>query len=991
MSRLIVFLCTACFCLIQVVAGHGQVRVTGADLRGVVRDSSGLVLQSAAIVATNLETGISRPAQTDSQGRYLIAALVPGSYRVAASADGFATDVRDGVTVLLGQLVSIDFVLALATLRTTVTVVPTAPVISADRTVVSSVIDRSQIETLPSNGRNFIDFAALLPGVVRTGLAGPGAETSGLSFAGQRPRANNLMVDGLDDNDRILGGSQASVSQEAVREFQVLTSSYSAEFGQATGGVVNIVTKSGTNERSGNVFVFHRNEHLNASDHFERFDVFETSTDRGKAPYRQYQWGGTLGGPLRRDRTFYFLSLEKLDVRAHNFVNIDPAAAAVLGDFGFPIELGNVPYDVRTTQAQGKATHHWTAGRFLTLTGHLSDVTNENFRSYGGLTARSHGVMQLREDWAFSASQTDVWGASWVNEGRVQWARQEQLTRALDPRCGGPCVTESQGGPEVVVPGVAIVGRNINEPTERDNWRLQVSDVVSHAAGRHTLKVGGSFIYISQEARTPLEFGGSHTFAPLPAIPGLLPGPLTGLQAFEFGLPAVSVQGFGNSAGPFTYKEVSTFVQDDWRVTPRVTLKAGVRYQAQLWPAIDTTVSDVAGNTLTYPFPQDHNNFAPRIGVAIDLTGDGLTSARGSYGIFYGNQLATLLGSNIVFDGSPSGIRLLVLPFPASISAWQAPDHRLPEPNVPFPSSVVTVAPDLESPFSHQGSVGLSHALGDDLFLSVDFVQVRGRNQGGSLNYNPFVPSLGLGRRPNDVGGIAGTSADVFQFTDFGVTWYRGLLVSLQRRLSDNYQFMASYTLSKAENNSSEFIGHVEDGGRGRNPANRRGLPLGFRPESEKGPAGTDQRHRLALSGSYVFPRQLQVAAIIMAASACPFTPLAGADLNGDGLPFADRARKNPLDPTTSVGRNSERMGAEMRVDVRVSKRFTFASGVSFEALVEVFNLFNRTNFVEINNVFGPGAFPSQPLRDRSGRITYGLFEKAQPPRQLQVGGKFTF
>src|SRR4029078_4264971 len=205
----------------------------------------------------------------------------------------------------------------------------------------SSVVSRDQIERLPSNGRNFMSFSVITPGVSIDHTPQQGVTTTyGLSFTGQRGRSNNVMVDGLDNNDPVVGAVRATFSQEAVREFQVLTNSYSAEFGKASGGVVNIVTKSGTNEISGNAFAFVRDDSLNAKDHFEQFDVFGGAIDREKAPYKQWQYGATLGGPNRKDKTFFFLSFERLDISANNFVTISDADAAVLGRAGFPAPTG---------------------------------------------------------------------------------------------------------------------------------------------------------------------------------------------------------------------------------------------------------------------------------------------------------------------------------------------------------------------------------------------------------------------------------------------------------------------------------------------------------------------------------------------------------------------------------------------------------------------------------------------------------------------------
>jgi hypothetical protein len=243
---------------------------------------------------------------------------------------------------------------------------------------------------------------------------------------------------------------------------------------------------------------------------------------------------------------------------------------------------------------------------------------------------------------------------------------------------------------------------------------------------------------------------------------------------------------------------------------------------------------------------------------------------------------------------------------------------------------------------------------------------------------------------------VAGTSASILQYTSFGDTWYKGLTVSVNKRFSHNYQLMASYTLSKAEDNSTDFQSAfiVQNNGLGRNPADPNGLPLGFDPDSERGAATHDQRHRFVVSGLYRFPWDIQLSAIVTAASGRPFNPLAGADLNGDGDGGAfpsDRARTNPGDPASSVARNSGTMKSQVVVDARLGKKFSFGKRASIEVMVEAFNLLDRTNFSEINNIFGRGAFPGEPQRDAQGRTTYGLYEQALPPRQVQLAAKVSF
>ena len=980
----------------------GQARLTGADVVGAVRDESGAVLPGVSVTIVNLATNLTRAAVSDQRGRYLVPALPPGTYRITAELTGFAREARDGLTLVLGQTAETDFTLKIAGQAETVSVVAEAPLVDPTHTAVSTVIDQAQIEALPINGRNFISFSIITPGVTtdRTPQQGASA-TSGLSFGGQRARSNNVMVDGYDNNDRVVGAVRAVFSQEAVREFQVLTNSYSAEFGNASGGVVNIVTKSGTNSLAGNAFIFFRDESLNAKDHFEKVDVFGERVNREKAPYSQWQWGGTLGGPLKRDRTFFFGSFEKLDVETNNFVTINSAAAATLETNGFRIELGNVPYDLRFTQALAKVDHQWTNDHSLTVRGHFSDVTNENVEPFGGIVARSRGAVQLRTDWSVAASHIDILSSRLVSESRIYFARLDQEVNSLDPRCNGPCDDDFEGGPTLEISGVASLGRQRFTPNPRKGDTLQAAETISFSSVSHGLKAGVEYALgttASDGGSLPLHFGGRYIFAPLPAVPALgIPAPITALQALALGLPAAYVQGYGNPDVAPTYHNVSAFVQDDWRVSD-LTLKLGVRYQKQFWPNTQYNVPAPGANRLSYTFPEDNNNVAPRVAVAWDPGGSRHTSIHGAYGMFFDNHITALNGVTDILDGS-QGVRTLVLQFPNSIAAWRAPGRRLPEPTTPYPSLIFNIDPDLKTAFAHHVSAGIDRGLGEDLSIAANAVYFRGKHQVGTIDYNPIVPSLGAGRRPNDIGGVPGTSASALQYTSYGDTWYRGLTVSLNKRFSHNYQFLLSYTLSKAEDNSTDFQSAFipESNGLGRDSANLEGLPLGFVPDSEKGPANHDQRHRFVFSGLYRFPGDIQVSSIVTAASGRPFTPLAGFDWNADGNGGAfppDRARRTPgptgTQPTDSVGRNSETMDKQVVVDLRVSKK-TRLRDTAVEAIFEVFNLFNRANFSEINNIFGSGAFPSQPLTDAQGRVTYGRYEQALPPLQVQLALKVSF
>ena len=1001
MSRWFVLAVMAC-CLCLSTAAAGQTRATTGDLGGTIVDQSSAVLPGATVTAQNTETNHTRSAITDERGHFLIPALPPGTYSVRAEMPGFAPRTLDDVVLTLGSLIDVRLSLNVAGGQEIVLVAGDAPVIDTQRTVVSSVISQAQIEHLPINGRNFIGFSLLAPGVATDRTPQQGASgTSGLSFAGQRARSNNITVDGLDNNDSSIGSVRATFSQEAVREFQVLTNSYSAEFGRASGGVVNIVTKSGTNTLAGNLFFFLRDGALNSKDHFERFNPAGQAIDREKAPYTQKQYGATVGGPLKRDRTFYFLSFERLDIGANNFVTIDDTnnvifgpqnqnygtPAAILRRAGFEIETGNVPYDIRSSQFLGKVDHQFNASHSLTARINWADDLNENIEPFGGNVARSRGGVLESDDLMFALSHLWVGSSKLVNETRFQRANRRQTVNSLDPKCGGPCTLENQGGPTLEVLGVASVGRQRFTPQPRKNTRYQVLNTLSYFTGAHQLKAGFDFNHIdAYEQSLPLHFGGRYIFGSIPAASA----PLFGLPAVEvpsivavqLGLPGRYVQGYGNSEATYTYADFSLFAQDDWRITPRLTAKFGVRYQVQAWPDISYTVS---GYPETYTFPGDGNNIAPRLGIVWDPTGDRRTTVRGAYGVYYDNLITGVAGITKGINGSDH-VKTLVASLPTTIQAWNAAGRKLAEP-ASYPSLVISIDPGLETPYAHHVSAGVERELPGSIALSTDVIYVRGFKHPSTLDYNPLVASLGTNRRPADINGAAGTSASVLQYTSFGETWFRGLTLTATRRFMDRHQLLMSYTLSKSEDNGTDFQSEfiAQDSGRGRNPDDIDGLPIGFDPDSEKGPSVQDQRHRLVASGIYVLPKDVELSSIITVGSGRPYNILAGVDLNADGDGGAtDRARGTLSDINTSVHRNAGVLPMQATVDLRLARRFR-VQRMNIDGIFEVFNLFNRSNYTAVNNVFGTGSYPASPAP------TFAQFTQAAPPRQVQLAVKIGF
>ena len=664
-------------------------------------------------------------------------------------------------------------------------------------------------------------------------------------------------------------------------------------------------------------------------------------------------------------------------------------AVDILRAAGFPVETGQVPYAFTSDQLLLKVDRHITANQQAWVRYNYADELNENIEPWGGLVARSRGAVRDSTDNMLAASHTAVLSSKVINELRLQFARRDQKVNSLDPNCDGPCVTEDQGGPTLEILGVASVGRNRFVPQPRLNDRYQILDSVSLLRGNHQWKAGLEYNYVNHKVQAlPLHFGGRYLFQGLPAIPGLLPTPITGIQALALGLPAAYIQGYGNSSATYGYSDLSLFAQDEWRVRTDMTLKLGVRYQNQFWP---DRLYKTPGVPATYPVPHDTNNIAPRLAVSWSPAGNSKTVLHGAYGVYYDNLVTGAAGIAYIVNGT-DGVRTLVSRFPATIAAWNAPGHRLPEAaGGTVPSLVISIDPGLTTSYAHQMATGFDHELPGQVRLTVNYVYARGLNQLGTIDYNPVVRALGAGRRPLDVDGRAGTSASVLQYTSFGGTWYNGVTVSAAKPLGSKYQFLASYTVSKADDNSTDFPSAFlpENNGLGRDPANPNGLPIGFDPDSERGPSLQDQRHHLVLTGVYLAPYDVNISAIVTVASGRPYNILAGADLNGDGdggtIPGPDRARRNLADPSTSIERNSGTLPSQATVDIRVTKTLPIGGHARLDAIVEVFNLFNRANFTDINNIFGTGAYPSNALP------TFGQFLQTASPRQAQLALKITF
>jgi hypothetical protein len=954
-----------------------QTSATTGDLSGLVFDQSGAVLPGATVTAKSTDTAFERAVVSDAAGRYAIPALPPGLYSVTATLKGFAPERVDNVAVALGETARLSMTLRIAATEEQVTVVGAPASAGIGQTAVATAVSERQIETLPTNGRNFVAFSLITPfaNTDRTPKQGA-SSSSGLIFAGQRGRSNNITVDGLDNNDSMTGSVRATFSQEAVQEFQVVANSYSAEFGKALGGVVNIITRSGGNRLAGNAFYYFRDEALNAKEHFEEFDPAGHPLNQAKAPYSQSQFGGTLGGPIRRDQSFFFLGAERLRVRANNFVNIDDTTPVIAGGTnygtlvdilereGFPIAIGHVPYRVESDQILAKVDTTLTQAHRLSVRFNWADLLDENAEPWGGLVAHSAGAYLDSRDLMGGASLSSSFSSRFLNELRFLVANREQTVMSFDPVCSGACDQNDEGGPALAL-GAILAGRQPMTPQPRDTRRYQVVDTLTRIAGRHGLKAGIDVSYLDVRSLSlPQAFGGRYLF--------------TTNQALALGRPFAYVQGYGNPSEAGVTTDLSLFAEDEWRAWERLTLKLGVRYQNQFWPQMTGH-----GGKPPYDWPADNNNVAPRLAASWSPFKNNKTSVESTYGVFYDNHIAAIWGVPALITGTADHERIRIVPAPGSWAAWNTPGRKLPEPTTPYPSVSVTLDPRLKTPYAHHASVGLDHRLTGGLTLSARFVYVRGVDQVGTIEYNPVINASGS--RPQDVNG-PGTSASVSQYTSWADSWYRGLTLSVRKRFGGRSEFLALYTLSKAEDLATDYAFSLpQDNGFGPNPADPAGLPLGFNPMLERGLSLQDQRHRFVLSGSYLARWGITFSGIVTIGSGRPYNITAGTDLNGDGDKQWDRPWRVKNDLTTRIGRNTGLLSGTSSVDLRVAKQLVLHRRVKLDLMVEMFNLLNHTNYTQVDSVFGQGAYPAEPLP------TFGQFTTAAPPFQVQLAARVSF
>lgn len=945
---------------------------TAADLEGVITDAAGGTIAGAGLTVTNRETGIARQGTSNSIGRYRIAALPAGEYELRVSKEGFSSVERTGLILHVGQVATLDIQLPVAAQVQQITVSEAAPILETGRATVGAVVNRAEIDNLPINGRNFLDYSRTVAGVTAQQTSGQG---SGLSFNGQRGRSNNISIDGADNNGQLNGNTRLTMSQEAVREFQVVTNQFAPEFGGAGGGLVNIVSRSGTNDFHGNLFLFARDEALDARNAF--------ATDMEKPPYRRKNYGGTLGGPIIRNKTFFFAAVEHMRRDESDTTTISQDAVntinAVLATRPIPhagvnsIFTGTFPVGRIDTLASLKLDHTFNANdtvAFRYIFGQ-SRESNAGGVAIGGLTAVSAGGGQRDRDQSFLGSWTHIFSPSLLSETRFQFA-----PRSLNQ------YPNDLIGPRVSISGVATWGRSTNFPVLLDEGRYQWQQSLSYQRGRHFFKFGSDIDFVRAHTSYPVSFAGSFSFS--------------SLADFVAGRVNTFSQGFGTPDIHLPDTLLGFYAQDAFKLNEKLTLTYGVRYDYDMQPqGVPRDRTNPIEAPLQDGIHRDANNIAPRFGLTYNPDGKGKWLVRTGYGVFY-DKIFLLVARNsliarqsISMSSGPATAQLALGAFPES--------NRVPT-GIALPKpGLNTVDPNIVIPYAQQGNFGVERALSRDWAAGVNYVAVRGVKLLRSQNINLGPPTvltaanaaqLGVSR-PNaqQIGRpIYGSSnrldpnfTNIQQVSSSSSSIYHGVQFTLQKRFSNNYQFRVNYTFSKAIDDASDFTQAMQP----QNPYNAR---------AERSLSYEDQRHRFTMTGVWDLPyrtaggrRSLarwifgdwSLSTLWTYRSGTPDNVEIGSDANVDS-----NSNDRPFNGYYVLGRNTM-IGAEsFTVDGRLSRRIRLSERMGVQILAEAFNTQNRVNFGGQNLTWGTSIEP---------RATLGQFTSANDPRQVQLGIKIEY
>jgi Carboxypeptidase regulatory-like domain/TonB dependent receptor len=848
----------------------------GATLQGLITDEQRAVLPGVTVTITNVDTGVARVVVTDPTGWYRAQALQPGNYELRAELTGFVNYTRSGLALTIGQEPRIDVTMKLASVAENVTVTGETPLVDVTSNTIGTTVTRKDLDSLPLVDRNFISLANLTPGV--TGVGGGNVNT-----AGQTSRNNSYLIDGVSNDDTLISGTRGGFSLEAVREYVVLANQFSAEYGIASGAIVSVVTRSGTNKTEGRAFILDRNEKLDAQ------DPFAHAQGSGKSPFSQQRFGGFLGGPVVKDRLFYFGSYEGIRIQQTSVVT-SPLV---------PVDQREVANPSNEHQGFAKIDKQITDKHAITARYRVDDTRSQG-DGIGALNTRDRGQDNRRNHQDGVFTETAILTSRALNEFRFQVGRSNRYT---DTENYSPV-----GTPQIARPS-GNFGKASNQPQGATEKRYQFVDNYSYTVGRHDLKSGTDISIIRGLSFFPRNRDGSFTFATDKPFDANDLSTYPTQYTHEDFTPYVDLP---NELFGF-------FAQDTWRARSNFTLNLGVRYDFETAYRHIVDVSD------------DHNNLQPRLGFVWTPFSDNRTAIRGGYGVYVDRSftnvqldVAAVTHSTTIVIANPG------YPDPFSRGTVTA-----------TPSNTV-IQPDPQSPETRTASLGMQRELRPGLSASADVVYSRGYYQFNNRDVNyPLFPG---GPRPNPALGR------LIQFGMEGHSWSTALLTSLQYRPQHGPILGVAYTLSRALRDVEDFQYFAQDElnpDADKGPANndRRhqivgnftwSLPAGFQL------AGlASARSGLPWTVTTGIDNNLDTQI-----NDRPDLAVPGGNPLDKATYFANFTRR-----VGNLGRNTNVGAGYFTIDARLSKYLTMPR-LRVELFAEAFNLANHTNFgVPVGNL----------------------------------------
>jgi hypothetical protein len=1080
-------------------------QITGT-IRGVATDPTGAVVQGATVTVKQSQTDLSRTAVTDRNGAYIVLELPIGSYRLQVTAKGFKEYVQDGILLSVNEIASVSPRLTVGSELEVVQVNADAELIAPTVTSMGKVVGERELEDLPLNGRNFSQLGLLQPGVVpiTPGLVQAGGglrDGQPYSVNGSRPESNNFLIDGADNFNGVDGGYVLKPPVDAISEFRIITLNANAEFGDALGSTTNILTRSGTNNFHGALWDFLRNDAVDARNYFQTQPL----------PLRQNQFGATLGGPIVKDKLFFFgyyegfrnlqgvtglTTVPSLQERTGNFAelcpegfthgfcnnpanqlfnvlanapypnnqlpSINPISQNLLQYFPAP-NVGNNLYS-----ASGEINNNYNQFG-IKVDYYLTQNDNLNFRysffqssdvnplSPQGASVPGFPVGSDQRAQNFVAQETHSFTPTLVGVVRFSFLRNKLLDSQSQvhtpPSSLGfqysPSLAVAEGPPFIQISGYTDVGNPITGPRNTYENLYNISGSMSWSRGKHLFKFGGGYQYQQINVTQGIATNGFFVFAPFPVTDAF--------ASFLSGEPVVFLQGLGNFTRHIRGNELNAYAQDTYKMTPRVTLNLGLRYElpmpntelnnlnSMFIPGRQSVVRPDAPTGLLYPgdpgipaglIPTDKTGFAPRVGIAYDVFGDGKTLLTAAYGIFYEPYYTG--------QGGPLQTPISAPPYLATpqVSLPNFADPFNGNPPIPgafsTPLTNLTLAPNMKLPYSQDWDVSLQRSIGRDWLFEMGYVGTKGTHLPRFIEGNPavFVPGYVNGQPISNSGNAnqrrlySGCTlsdppnscifSSMGEIASIANSSYNALQASLQKRFSHGVSFLAAYTWSKAIDDASSFnmTGSAAKPVAGENDLAQNPFNLA----AERGLSMFDARHRFVFSYTWDLPFWLngrewykqalggwQLSGIVTLMSGTPFTVFDSNDVAAQGSapeitgfsaqrpdqvgnpnngPHSVNAWLNAsafvrLDPTLNAGqfgtagRNIATGPGYMDWDFGTLKNIKISESTSLQFRAELFNILNHPNFRL------PDSDISSP--------TFNQILAARDPRQVQFALKFLF